>query len=42
MFSDDVTLTPADRETYTGLAKAQQAKGFENIEVTFDPPEHAD
>jgi membrane protein len=38
-FSDDVTLTPADRETYTGLAKAQQAKGFENIEVTFDQPD---
>jgi len=37
-FTDDVQLTIADRKTYTGQAKAQQAKGFEDIAVTFDPP----
>jgi membrane protein len=37
-FTDDVALTPADQRAYTDQAKAQQAKGFENIDVTFDPP----
>jgi hypothetical protein len=35
-FTDDVALTRADRTTYTGQAKAQQAKGFEDINVSFD------
>lgn len=35
-FTDDVDLTPADRHAYTDAAKAQQAKGFENVDVTFE------
>jgi membrane protein len=34
-FTDDVDLTPGDRRTYTGLAKAQQAKGFQQVKVSF-------
>lgn len=37
-FTDDVELTAADRRAYTGIAKAQRAKGFEDITVTFDKP----
>ncbi len=40
-FTDDVHLTVADRKTYTGQAKAQQAKGFEDIDVSFRPPKGA-
>ncbi|MCU1605980.1 MAG: conserved rane protein of unknown function [Modestobacter sp.] len=36
-FTDDVHLTPGDRRSYTGLAKAQRSKGFETVHVTFDP-----
>ena len=35
-FTDDVELTGGDRRTYTGQAKAQRAKGFQRIDVTFD------
>jgi YihY family inner membrane protein len=35
-FSDDVQLTGGDRRTYTGQAKAQRAKSFQRIDVTFD------
>jgi uncharacterized BrkB/YihY/UPF0761 family membrane protein len=38
-FTDDVDLTPGDRRSYTGLAKAQRSKGFETVHVTFDPPD---
>jgi membrane protein len=38
-FTDNVTLTPADRKTYTGQAKAQRAKGFERVDVSFDHPQ---
>ena len=38
MFVDDVELTPADRETYARQAKAEQAKTFEQVEVSFDEP----
>jgi membrane protein len=34
-FTDAVTLTPADRRAYTQQAKAQRAKGFQDIQVTF-------
>jgi membrane protein len=34
-FTDDVTLTTGDRKTYAGQAKAQRAKGFEHIDVSF-------
>src|SRR6185312_10452743 len=35
-FTDNVKLTRGDRKTYTGQAKAQRAKGFERVDVTFD------
>jgi membrane protein len=38
-FTDDVELTPGDRRSYTGLATAQRSKGFEQVHVTFDPPD---
>jgi membrane protein len=34
-FTDNVRLTPGDRDAYRGQAKAQQAKGFETIDVGF-------
>ncbi|TSE01529.1 YihY/virulence factor BrkB family protein [Skermania sp. ID1734] len=39
-FTDNVTLTGADRRTYSGQAKAQRAKGFEDIDVDFHQPGH--
>jgi YihY family inner membrane protein len=36
-FTDNVELTHADERAYITQAKAQQAKGFEDITVTFDP-----
>jgi hypothetical protein len=36
MFTDDVDLTSADRETYTKQAKAEQVKTFERVDVSFD------
>jgi len=45
-FTDDVELTGGDRRTYIGQAKAQRAKSFQNIDVTFggpgDPAEEED
>jgi membrane protein len=38
-FTDDVDLTAGDKRSYTGLAKAQRQKGFEEVHVTFDPPD---
>ncbi|MQA35672.1 YihY/virulence factor BrkB family protein [Modestobacter roseus] len=38
-FTDAVDLTPGDRRSYTGMAKAQRTKGFETVHVTFDPPD---
>jgi inner membrane protein YhjD len=38
-FTDDVVLTPGDRRSYTALAKAQRSKGFQTVDVTFDPPD---
>lgn len=35
-FTDDVELTGGDRRTYIAQAKAQRAKGFQRIDVTFD------
>lgn len=35
-FTDNVDLTRADQQAYTDAATAQQAKGFENVAVTFD------
>jgi hypothetical protein len=35
-FTDAVDLTPGDRRSYTGRAKAERMKGFETVDVTFD------
>jgi membrane protein len=35
-FTDNVELTEGDENAYTGQAEAQRAKGFEQIDVTFD------
>jgi YihY family inner membrane protein len=42
-FTDDVTLTSGDEQVYTDAAKAQRNKGFETIDVEFqpDPPDQA-
>ncbi|CAN5403607.1 hypothetical protein BH09ACT8_BH09ACT8_46570 [soil metagenome] len=39
-FTDDVELTPADRRTYAGKAKAERAKAFQRVEVSFDAVPH--
>ncbi len=39
-FTDAVDLTPGDRRSYTGSAKAERQKGFETVHVTFDQPDH--
>jgi uncharacterized BrkB/YihY/UPF0761 family membrane protein len=36
-FTDNVILTDADKRSYTDLAKAQQLKGFEEVDVNFHP-----
>ncbi len=36
-FTDNVDLTDADRRAYASYAGAQQNKGFETIEVSFEP-----
>ena len=38
-FTDNVSLTPADRAAYTDQATAQRSKGFEEVDVSFDQPE---
>lgn len=35
-FTDDIVMTQGDRRAYTAQAQAQRAKGFEQIDVTFD------
>ncbi len=35
-FTDDVDLTHGDRKAYADAAGAQRAKGFENVDVSFD------
>lgn len=37
-FTDNVTLTTGDRRAYSHQAKAQRSKGFEHVDVNFDPP----
>lgn len=41
-FTDNVVLTGADRRAYTGQATAQRNKGFEDVQVHFDPPTAAE
>ncbi|MEX7471514.1 YihY/virulence factor BrkB family protein [Mycobacterium adipatum] len=38
-FTDNVDLTSADRRMYAGQAEAQQAKGFQRVDVSFDAPD---
>ena len=38
-FTDDVVLTAGDERVYSDAAKAQRNKGFEEISVSFDPPD---
>ena len=38
-FTDNVELTDADEAAYAGQAHAARLKGFEDISVTFDPPD---
>jgi membrane protein len=40
LFTDNVDLTDADRQTYTDQATAQRSKSFQDIEVTFGAPPH--
>jgi membrane protein len=37
-FTDNVALTAGDRRVYSRQAQAQRLKGFERVDVTFDPP----
>lgn len=41
-FTDAVDLTDADRRAYTSYARAQRHKGFERVDVTFEPREPDD
>ncbi len=35
-FTDNVSLTPGDRQAYTDQATAQRSKGFQDVDVSFD------
>jgi membrane protein len=37
-FTDNVILTAGDRHAYARQAKAQRSKGFQRVDVNFDPP----
>jgi membrane protein len=37
-FTDNVILTTGDRRAYSRQAKAQRSKGFQHVNVKFDPP----
>ncbi|WP_243708368.1 YihY/virulence factor BrkB family protein [Actinomadura sp. GC306] len=41
-FTDNVELTSADRRAYTSYAETERHKGFENVDVDFDPPPRDD
>lgn len=38
-FTDRVQLTPADERAYTGYAESERHKGFEVVDVDFNPPQ---
>ena len=38
-FTDHVRLTSADERAYTGYAESERHKGFEVVDVGFEPPE---
>ncbi|MFC6932308.1 YhjD/YihY/BrkB family envelope integrity protein [Actinomadura yumaensis] len=37
-FTDNVELTSGDRRAYTSYAETERRKGFQNVDVDFDPP----
>ncbi|HWK25590.1 MAG TPA: YihY/virulence factor BrkB family protein [Solirubrobacter sp.] len=37
-FTDNVQLTAADKRTYAAYAESERHKGFETVDVAFDPP----
>ncbi|WP_207944646.1 YihY/virulence factor BrkB family protein [Actinomadura rubrisoli] len=37
-FTDNVELTAGDRRAYTSYAETERHKGFQNVDVDFDPP----
>jgi membrane protein len=41
-FTDNVELTDGDRRAYTSYAETERHKGFENVDVDFDPPPRDD
>ena len=41
-FTDDVELTAGDEKVYADAARSQSAKGFEQVDVRFDPPPRDD
>jgi membrane protein len=41
-FTDDVDLTAGDEKVYTDAARTQSAKGFEHVDVRFEPPDRTD
>ncbi|MFG2084885.1 MULTISPECIES: YihY/virulence factor BrkB family protein [unclassified Spirillospora] len=41
-FTDNVELTSADRRAYASYAETERHKGFENVDVDFDPPPRDD
>ncbi|WP_207935873.1 YihY/virulence factor BrkB family protein [Actinomadura sp. KC216] len=41
-FTDNVELTVGDRRAYTSYAETERHKGFENVDVDFDPPRRDD
>jgi YihY family inner membrane protein len=41
-FTDDVQLTSADERTYTAYAESERHKGFQTVDVAFDPQPPAD
>ena len=41
-FTDNVSLTRADEKAYAQYAEAQQSKGFQNVEVSYDKPPAAE
>ncbi len=41
-FTDNVDLTAGDKGVYAGAAKAQRTKGFEEVDVRFNPEQQSD
>jgi uncharacterized BrkB/YihY/UPF0761 family membrane protein len=41
-FTDNVELTRGDERVYTEAARSQSAKGFEHVDVRFEPPQRED